>query len=507
MTQTPRHDPVKNPPILVGVAQRTLHPGTPHEALSAAGFMADCARQAAEDAGAPGLIDHVDAVHVVNILSEAMRDPPAEVAAALGIRPRLTEYTAIGGNSPQWLVNRAADNLAAGRSQVTLLSGCELMYSAARQRGARLDPAAVIAALETPMVGDTRFGSHPVEVDHFADLPVRVYPIIENALRFRLRQSPGQQRIMLGRFAESYSHVAAGNPHAWFPVERAAADAVRATPDNRMISFPYTKHLNAVIGVDQAAAVLMATTRTARSLGIPEDRWVYLHGGQDAHDIWFLSHRPDLAASPAIDACVGDALGQAGIGLEDIDLFDLYSCFPCMPRLAQETLGISPQDPRPMTLTGGLPYFGGPGSNYSMHAIAEAVGRCRDAAGAFALVTANGWYCTKHSAGVYSTASPARGWSRRAPQQFQRAMNRPRPLEIDVEPRGSFIVDGYTVWHDRDGRPETGILCGRTAEGRRAWANTRPGDRDLLAAMMSEEWIGKTGRIVGRDDKINRIEF
>ena len=104
-----------------------------------------------------------------------------------------------------------------------------------------------------------------------------------------------------------------------------------------MISFPYTKHLNAVIGVDQAAAVLMTTTRTARSLGIPEDHWVYLHGGQDAHDIWFLSHRPDLAASPAIDACVGDALGQAGIGLDDIDLFDLYSCFPCMPVSRRKT--------------------------------------------------------------------------------------------------------------------------------------------------------------------------
>jgi acetyl-CoA C-acetyltransferase len=507
MTQIPGDDPVKNLPILVGVAQRTVHPGTPHETLSAAGFMADCARQAAEDAGAPALIDQVDAVHVVNILSEAMRDPPAEVAAALGIRPLLTEYTAIGGNSPQWLVNRAADNLAAGRSQVTLLTGCEVMYSAARERGDRLNPAAVIAALETPMVGDTRLGSHPVEIDHFADLPVRVYPIIENALRFRLGMSPGQQRTALGGFAEYYSRVAAGNPYAWFPEKRAAADAVRVTPDNRMISFPYTKHLNAVIGVDQAAAVLMTTTRVARSLGIPEDRWVYLHGGQDAHDIWFLSERPDLAASPAIGACVGDALGQAGINLDDIDQFDLYSCFPCMPRLAQETLGISPGDSRPMTLTGGLPYFGGPGSNYSMHAIAEAVGRCRDDRGAFALVTANGWYCTKHSAGIYSTASPTREWTRTAPGQFQESMNLPQPLEIDVEPRGSLIVDGYTVWHDREGRPDTGILCGRTAEGRRAWANTRPGDRDVLAAMMTEEWIGKTGRIVDRDGKINRIEF
>ncbi|UCC14884.1 MAG: acetyl-CoA acetyltransferase [Gammaproteobacteria bacterium] len=497
----------KNLPILVGVSQSTIRPGSGDDSLSAARFMAGCARQAAMDAGAMELLDQVDAVHVVNILSEAMRDPPAEVAATLGIRPVLSEYTAIGGNSPQWLVNRVADNLVSGRSRLALLTGCEVMCSAARTRGARLDPAAVIAALETPMVGDTRLGSHPVEIDHRADLPVRVYPIIENALRARLGLSVEQQRMALGRFAESYSRVAADNPYAWFPIERSAAEAVEPSRDNRMVSFPYTKYFNAVINVDQAAAVLMTTTGTARTLGIPEDRWVYLHGGQDAHDIWFVSHRPELAESPAIAACVGDALGQAGIGLDEVSLFDLYSCFPCMPRLSQQTLGISPEDPRPMTLTGGLPYFGGPGSNYSMHAIAEAVSGCRDDPGAFALVTANGWYCTKHSAGVYSAAPPARPWSRIASDRFQAALNLPQPLEIDAEPTGSLIVEGYTVWHDREGRPETGILCGRTADGKRAWANTRPGDQDVLAAMMVEEWIGRTGRIVGRDGKINRIEF
>ncbi|MGD1976278.1 MAG: acetyl-CoA acetyltransferase [Gammaproteobacteria bacterium] len=494
-------------PILVGVSQMTIRPDEPTRPKSAVDFMADCARLAVEDAGVSGLLEKVDALHVVNIFSRPTPNPPAELSEALGIRPGLMEYTAIGGNSPQWLINRAADNLAGGRTRVSLLTGCEVMYTAARSGEGMIDPVSAIAALETGMVGDDRFGSHRIEMDHFADLPVRVYPILENALRAGSGMSLDEHRRVLGRFAEDFSKVAALNPYAWFPTERSAAEAVTVSADNRMISFPYTKYLNAVINVDQAAAVILTTTRVARELAIPEDRWVYLHGGQDAHDIWYVSHRPDLAESPAIKACVEDALDQAGIGVEQVSLFDLYSCFPCMPELARKMIGLSADDPRPITITGGLPYFGGPGSNYSMHAIAEAAVRCREDRDRYVLVTANGWYCTKHSAGIYGGRPPGRSWSRTPPDRFQAGLRLPAPLEIDPEPAGMLVVDGYTVWHDREGQPDIGIVCGKTTDGKRAWAQTPAGDADVLLAMMTEEWVGKAGRIRERDGRINRIEF
>jgi acetyl-CoA C-acetyltransferase len=473
-------------------------------------FMARCARTAAADAGVGELLRAVDALHVVNVFSAPMADPPGALASALRIRPALREYTTIGGNAPQWLVNRAADNLAAGKTRVALLAGCEVMYSAQKARRDMLGLEGLLQQPRIPMVGDPRWGSNDIEVAHGAGLPVTVYPIIETALRARLGLSPEDHRRSLGRFAERFSRVAARNPHAWFPVERSAEEAVDESGENRMIAFPYTKYLNAVMEVDQAAAVIMTSAGTARSLGIDEDRWVYLHGGQDAHDLWYVSERPSLADSPAIAACVGDALAQAGIGVDGIDAFDLYSCFPCMPRITQQVLGID-DDGRPLTLTGGLPYFGGPGSNYSMHAIVEAAARCRRRPEERILVTANGWYCTKHSAGVYGGRPRGRPWAREAPERFQRQVDLPQPMAVDDEPSGAFMIDGYTVWYGRDGEPLNAIFCGRTDAGRRAWAQSRPEERDLLEALVTEEWVGRTGRIsghlAGRQGRVNLADF
>ena len=499
-----KHD---NLPILVGAGQHTVRTEDVERLVHPMEMMKTAVERAADDAACPALIDQADALHVVNVFSWSFRDAPSTLAAALGARPALREYTAIGGNTPQWLVNRAADNLAAGRSEIAILAGCEVMRSVtlAAKAGKDIGSQAEVVAIE--VVGDSRSGSHDVEVDHFADLPIRVYPMIENALRAKEGVSLEQQRAALGKFGETYSAVAAKNPYAWFPVARSAEEVVTPSATNRMIAYPYTKFLNSVLQVDQAAAVIMTTTGAARRLGVPEDRWVYPHGGQDGCDHWYLSEREDVADSPAVKAIVQDALDQAGVTLDEIAFFDFYSCFPCMPRLTRHVLGISHDDPRPMTLTGGLPYFGGPGSNYVMHSIAEAMRRCRASDGAFGMVTSNGWYCTKHGVGIYSAAPPKRRWSRPSPAAFGAELALGPAVEIEPEPTGAFDVEAYTVWHDRAGAPEIGILCGRTESGRRAWAHTPKGDRDVLRAMMNAEWVGRRGRVTRREGGVNVVAF
>jgi acetyl-CoA C-acetyltransferase len=357
------------------------------------------------------------------------------------------------------------------------------------------------------MVGDRRFGSHPLELAHGADFPTKVYPLLENALRAREGLSLDGQRRLLGEFAEQFSAVAAANPHAWHRQRLSAAEALTPGPGNRMIAFPYPKRLNAVIEVDQGASLLMTTVAEARRLGIAEDRWVHLHGGQDAHDLWYLSERPDLGDSPAIRACVGDTLAQAGMQLDQVDAFDLYSCFPCMVRLTRQAMGLGADDPRPMTLTGGLPFFGGPGNNYSMHAIAEAVQRCRRRPRERILITANGWYATKHACGLYGAEAPDRPWHRTPPRDFQHSLRLPLPVRLTEVLEGHLRVEAYTVLYDRSGEPHSALVCGRSADDSRGWAITPPGARDDAAAMTRGEWVGRVLPVRPADGGVNHLRM
>jgi acetyl-CoA C-acetyltransferase len=501
-------------PIIVGVGQMThksedfLHP------LQA---MKTVVQRAADDAECHDLIDSADALHVVNTFTWNYRKAPRALAETLNINPSLKEYTTIGGDTPQMLVNRVADNIASGKNEIAILAGCEVMHSvkcasAAGKppegfRNSFIDITPIGDDSEGILIGNKRFGNNDYELDHFMDMPVRIYPLIENALRAKEALTIEQQFENLGKFGETFSAVAAKNPYAWSRHSLTATQVITPSPQNRMISFPYTKLLNANIFVDQAAALIMTTPQTAHKFGIPEEKWVYNHGGQDAHDIWFISERKDIADSPAINACVQDALQQAGLTLDDISFFDFYSCFPCMPRLYRLVLGIEHTDPRPMTLTGGLPYFGGPGSNYVMHSIAEAVNRCRMKPDKYGLITSNGWYCTKHSTGIYSCRKPQNRWSRTPSALFQQQLILPKSLQIDQSPAGSFWVDSYTVWFDRHGEPEVGILLGRTESGKRAFAHTPEGNKDILHAMMQKEWIGIRGKIIGKKGNVNIVDF
>lgn len=501
-------------PIIVGVGQMThksedfLHP------LQA---MKTAVKRAADDAECNNLIDTADALHVVNIFTWNYRKAPRALAELLAINPAIKEYTTIGGDTPQWLVNRVADNIASGKNEISILAGCEVMHSvkcafAAGKppegfRDSFIDITPIGDDSEGILIGNKRFGNNDYELDHFMDMPVRIYPLIENALRAKEGLTIEQQFENLGKFGETFSAVAAKNPYAWSRNSLTATQVITPSPQNRMISFPYTKLLNANVFVDQAAALIMTTPQVAQKLGIPEEKWVYIHGGQDAHDIWFISERKDIADSPAIKACVQDALQQAEITLEDIRFFDFYSCFPCMPHLYRLVLGIEHTDPRPITLTGGLPYFGGPGSNYVMHSIVEAVNRCRIEPDKFGLITSNGWYCTKHSAGIYSSRKPPKRWERTPSALFQQQLSFPKNLEIEPSPSGSFLVDSYTVWFDRQGEAEVGILMGRTESGKRALAHTPEDNKDLLHAMMQKEWIETRGKIIGQKGKINVVDF
>lgn len=483
-----------NYPVVVGVGQLTNRIKSLDDAIEPVELMVRAARAAAEDAGSPDLLSKVDTLEVVSIISWQYPDAPGLLAERLRIDPPHQVYTAVGGDTPQRLVNEVSEGIARGSVRVALLAGAEAMAtrSMARKQEARL-PWHIRGAPEN-VTGDTRAGFSDVEARHGAVAPVRVYPLFENAIRAHLGQSIDEHQQYVSELASRFTQVAAKNPLAWFPTARTPEEIRTVTPDNRWVSFPYPKRMNAIMEVDQGAALLMTGSETARELGIPEQKWVYVHGCGQANDKWLVSDRANYYTSPAIKAATGRALRQAGLTVADIGFFDLYSCFPSAVQIGLDALGLATTEPRDITVTGGLPYFGGAGNNYVMHSIATTVERLRADPEQKALVTGLGWFVTKHSAGVYSARPPEGEWRRADPAIDQVALDSAPGPRFVAEANGEATVETYTVAFSRDGEPELGIVIGRLEDGSRFLANT-PADPELLRAMTEEEFIGRPGRV------------
>jgi acetyl-CoA C-acetyltransferase len=226
---------------------------------------------------------------------------------------------------------------------------------------------------------------------------------------------------------------------------------------------------------------------------VPQEKWVYLHGCADAADLWFPLDRQNFHSSPAMRRTGQLALEMAGIGLDRIDYIDLYSCFPVAVEIGAEELGLALDDPRGLTVTGGLPYAGGPGNNYAMHSIAAMLGKLQAKPGSWGLTTANGWYLTKQSTGVYSTTRPDKPFERQDPKVLQAEIDAlPHPAVTEA-PQGIARIETYTVVHRREG-PFMGIVIGRDEADRR-FAAVTPNDPETLAGLESGEQVGRTGRV------------
>jgi acetyl-CoA C-acetyltransferase len=495
-------------PVLIGAGQFTYR-GDPAVSPSPTSLLKIAALRAADDAGigAAGLAA-IDTLATVGFTIDApgsrrgmiphSSNAPAQLAKMLGAEPRWSCSTEMGGNTPQYVINMLAERIARGETELALTVGAEFLGSAMRRMGKGLSfddwKAVEDENLEPPRkIGDARSGTSAYEARHAMNRPINIYPMFENALRARDKRPVAEHQARMGRLFAGFTAVAAKNPEAWFPVQRSAEELVEVSEKNRMVGFPYPKLLNAIMEVDQSAGVLVASVAKARELGVPADKWVYLHGCADAADLWHPLDRQDFHSSPAMRWTGKLALEMAGIGLDHVDFIDLYSCFPVAVEIGAEELGLSLDDPRGLTVTGGLPYAGGPGNNYVMHSIAVMAQKLRGKPGAYGLVTGNGWYLTKQSTGVYSTTPPKGPFEREDPAILQRQIDTLPHPQIIERPQGRGMIETYTVVHKREG-PFMAIVVGRDEAGRRFAANT-PDDPETLAGLEAREQIGRTGTV------------
>ncbi len=454
-------------PVLVGLAQWVDRTSEPGQGKSPQDMLAEVAKGAIEDAGGNGVAEAIDCITVVRLFQDSgfgapfgqQNNLPWSVATRIGARPKRHLYGPVGGNSPQMLVNHFAEAITKGAHDAVMLAGCEPIRTQSRalKAGIKLDWSEDAQEAAEQWPEKTRYAS-PHEMQHGIALPVNIYPLFENALAHHYGHDPVAHREAIGRLMARFTAVAAGNPYAQLPIARTAEELITPVDDNRYIGYPYTKYLNSNMFVDQAAAVLLMSTEAADRLGVPADKRVYLHGSADTHEKILMSERVNYYSSPAVRAGAAHALAEAGITTDDIAHMDLYSCFSSAVEIAADEIGLAHDDPRGLTLTGGLPYFGGPGNNYSMHSIAEVAARCRAHPGDYGLVFANGGYLTKHSFGVWNTKP--RAFTRTDPALYQAGIDAMESPKLTEKPEGKGTIETFTVIHDK-GVPAFALLIGR----------------------------------------------
>ncbi len=497
-----------NTPVIVGVGQVSERVGEPGYAeRSPMDLAGDALAAALADAGArrrlaPAL-DTLAAIRQFEISGTRYGapfghadNPPRAIAKRVGANPARAVLEIVGGQGPQRLVGELAAEIAAGRSKLAAIAGSEAISTLRGLvgKGESRDWSEAVGGEQE----DRGYGHDGVydlaALRHGVGAPIPGYALAENVRRERLGFSPDAYRVEIGKLFAPFTRVAAANPHAAAPVVRTVEELATLTPRNRLIAEPYGRLVVARDQVNQGAALVLASTGEARRLGIPEERWVHIHAVADCAEPSLIT-RANLEQSPAAASAISSALEIAGTGWDGIACADLYSCFAIPVFNVLDAFGLDRDDPRGWTLTGGLPFFGGPGNNYSAHAIAEAVARCRAAPGSRALVGANGGIMSKYAAGVYSTAPADWSHSRWESQPMIAAA-----LGYANEFTGTAEIDTFTIQPDQYG--EVATIVARSGD-RRICANSN--NPAVVAALRGGRAAGRPARVEYSGEGINQF--
>jgi acetyl-CoA C-acetyltransferase len=468
-------------PVLVGVGTASQREDDPARAGEPVALMIESLERAAADAGTRALLAAADSIRAPRGFWD-YPDPCRIVAARLGASRARTQVAEVGVLQTT-LLARAAEDIAAGRADVVLLTGGEARYRALR---ARVTGTAAPFTSQPPDVkpdsvlrpaGDLL---DPVELRRGFVMPVGQYAMIENALRAADGLDVDTHRRALAARMAAMSRVAAANPEAWTRVPVDADDVLRARP----LAFPYTRLHTSEWNVDQAAGLILCSAERARTLGVPRTRWVFPLAVAESNYMLPLVRRSRLDRSPGF-ALAGARLGERlGRRLADIAHVELYSCFPAALRVQARELGLDEE--RPLTLTGGMAFAGGPLNSFVLQALPSMARRLRADPSSVGLVTAISGMITKQGVSAWSTDPPPDGFH--LDDVSAEAARQTPAAEVVAEATGEATIVSYTVLHEGSAPPRAILLCALD-DGRRTLSESR--DPALVASLEREEWCAR----------------
>ncbi|RFU25534.1 hypothetical protein B7463_g10817, partial [Scytalidium lignicola] len=499
-------------PIVIGVGDVKNRSQRVEDALEPMELMLQAIQASIKDtnlsaSAAEKLQQSIDSLDVVATWTWPYLDLPGLLSQKLAVNPPHQYYSPHGGNQPAKLFDEAARRISSGESKVAVVTGGEALASLAACAAAKKLPppgwAKVAQNVDSVFSPTTRDLGQNLGAKHSIGAPIHVYPLYENGFRAHRGQSIEENNKESARLYAEFSKVAEKNSLAWNYGSSQTEETIgTVTKKNRMICFPYPLLMNAFNSINLAGACLLTSTDFAEELGVPKDKWIYPLGGagtSDSGDFW---ERPDFYSSPSISKSLDTALELSGLKADQVDLFDIYSCFPIVPKIACQHLGLPLiGGPKPITLLGGLTSFGGAGNNYSMHAITETIRQLRAGNGIYGLVLANGGVLSYQHVVCLSRQPRKDGQAYPTTNPLPAILKEVAVPDIETKPKGEAVVETYTVEFNRDGTPAKGFIVGRlVSNGRRFVANHGSVDTLNKLSHHSNEPIGRRGW-VGSDPK------
>ncbi|MET0138075.1 MAG: acetyl-CoA acetyltransferase, partial [Sphingobium sp.] len=450
------------------------------------------------DAGGGWLAD-LDSLAVIDQISFRELNPIAPgLAEVVGAKPAHVEQTPMAsGDSPILLLNEAANRIGAGEIKIAAVAGGEALRTAAGRRAAEqhTDLSAQNASRAMSSKSTPGFRARYGLV-----APVDVYPLYENAGRAAYGQSLAEAQRETGEIWSRFSDVANENPGGWIHQPRTVEEIETPDGNNRPIAHPYTKLMVANSSVNQGAGFIVTSLAEARRRGVPEEKIIYVGLGAAAHEEHDPLKRDRYDRSPSMGVSIERTLELNQVKSDDLDFVELYSCFPCVPKMARRVFDWPVE--KPATVFGGLTFGGGPIGNYMSHAVVSMVLKLREK-GRYGLLFANGGFAT-HNHSIVIGREPI--GAANFPQDFNyqsvadAARGAVPPTVEDYE--GPATIETYTVLYERDGSAKWGVIVARTQGGDRTLARVPASDTAGIAFLTdgAAEPVGSKGTIVRADD-------
>ncbi|MCP4689137.1 MAG: hypothetical protein GY859_13870 [Desulfobacterales bacterium] len=479
---------------MAGWGQVTQEKERRENLLDPTGLMAEASRQAAKQTGDPDILKKLDGVMVVRVLSRHFDSTAGRLVQIIGAHPRFTMVSKIGGNSPQSLINKAAGMIARGELDSVLVAGGEAYC----QRGKNIlsqGASALFMGMRKEKKRKDIIGASEIEMNHGVSLPIHGFPLYETALWAESGLDIQSYLKRLGRFWSGFSRVAAEHPNAWIKIPRSAREIITPGDHNRRVAFPYLKNMSSMLSVDQGAAMILMSEEKAAQFRDHTRRPVYFRAGAYAEDRQpFLIQKTNFTSSPPLKAAAQKALKRGGMTLDQVDCFDIYSCFPCSVTIARRMLGLQDDEQRPLTMTGGMGFFGGPGNNYSLHSAAtlvEAISRGDYDNG---MITSLGWFMHKHAVGIYSAHPATTDLHIHDLEDEKDFLVGEEPVKIIDEASGRGVIETYSVYYSRAQKPVRAVIFGKTDSGFRFVARP-PSSPDIFNALTTRCHVGQPVRV------------